>query len=216
MPEDLIFSFSQNWNFDEEGGKAAAPIRIWSGKKQSESGSATAEGAVDCTSCFATFQVAATIKYLVAAGTYWTGWPYLETKFMAELSLKAVANVDLQAQFTAEYNYESPVKRIASISPMLNEALGNFNILGFPLMLGVTFGIDISVGVKFNAKAELKLTVGADVVCNYKFGFYLNYDRPDQRRNGCQFTYHPLKLDISGAIEVNIQPENESLRYPDF
>lgn len=122
---------------------------------------------------------------------------------MSELSLKALANVDIAASFSAAYDWEPPAKRLASITPMLNEALGNFNILGFPLMLGVTFGLDISVGVKFSAKAALRFSVGADIVCNYKFGFYLGYDRPDQRRNGCQFNYHPVDFQVSGAIEVS-------------
>jgi hypothetical protein len=159
-------------------------------------------GSIDCVSCYSTFKVDATIKYSVEVGTRWIFWPYAELKFMAELTVRAVANIDLNLKVSAAYDYEPPAKKIASITPMINEALGSFNIIGIPFMLGATFGIDVSVGVKFSVKANLEVAVGADTVCTYKFGIYHNYDRPDPRDNGCQFKYHPAVFSATGVIEV--------------
>ncbi len=159
-------------------------------------------GSIDCVSCFSTFKVDATIKYYVEVGTRWLFWPYAELKFMAELTLRTVANIDLNLKASAAYDYEPPAKKIASITPMINEALAKFDIIGMPYTLKATFGIDVSVGVKFSVKAELHVAVGADMVCNYKFGIYHNYDRPNSRDNGCQFKYHPAVFYATGAIEV--------------
>jgi hypothetical protein len=195
--------FLQNWNFNREEGRAASNINFWRKTAQDEARRFFGSGSVDCVSCYATFKVDARIRYEIEAGFTWYLFPYLNYKFMAEFSLQAIANIDVQFDFSATYNYEPPARQLAKIRPMLNEALGAFNILGFPLSLSVTFGLDISVGIKFHAKSLLFISAGADVVCNYKFGVYHNYDR-DTRNNGCRFNYHPLVARAAGAIEVTI------------
>ena len=125
-------------------------------------------GSIDCVSCFSTFKVDATIKYSVEVGFHWF-WPYAELKFMAELTLRAVANIDLNLKVSAAYDYEPPAKKIASITPMINEALASFNIIGIPFMLGATFGIDVSVGVKFRPNWKLQLELIQCAPTNLEF-----------------------------------------------
>jgi hypothetical protein len=205
------FVLSQNWNFNQATGQASKSLNLWYRQIQSSvtdedsgySGSTTLTASVDCVSCFAQFKATATIKFRLDFEVKWAWfipYPSLNVKFMAEISIRAIANIDLKFAFdyAAEYEYS---KKLASITPMLDEALAGFNILGFPLTLGITYGLDISVGVTFAAKAKLGVTVGADVQCNYKFGVYHNYDRPTQP-NGCSRSYHRPKGWAEGSIEV--------------
>lgn len=162
------------------------------------------KASVDCVSCFAQFKASATIKYQLNFEVSWwlfIPYPSLNVRFMAEVSIRAIANIDLKFKFdyAAEYEYS---KQLASITPMLDQALASFNILGFPLTLGITYGLDISIGVSFSAKADLEVTVGADVQCNYKFGVYHNYNRPTQP-NGCSRSYHTPRGRAAGSIEVS-------------
>jgi hypothetical protein len=199
------FVLSQNWNFNQATGQASKSLNLWYRQIQSSTsaGSTTLTASVDCVSCYAQFKASATIKYRLQFECKWwlfIPYPSLDVRFMAEISIRAIANIDLKFAFdyAAEYEYS---KKLASITPMLDEALAGFNILGFPLTLGITYGLDISVGVTFAAKAMLGVTVGADLQCNYKFGVYHNYDRPTQP-NGCSRSYHRPKGWAAGSIEV--------------
>ncbi len=189
---------SQNWNFNQETGKASTNLNLWNRQ------TSTQRASVDCVSCYAQFKASATVKYRVEYGIRWE-WifvpvPFVDVKFMAEVSLRAIANIDLQFSYDYAYEYEYS-KKLATLTPMLDQALGGFNILGIPLTLGITYGLDITVGVKFAAKAALQVTVGADVQCNYKFGVYSGYERPTQP-NGCSRAYHSPKGSAAGSIEV--------------
>ena len=192
------FVLSQNWNFNQERGAASTSINLWN--RQGTLGRAS----VDCVSCYAQFKASAVIKYRVEYGVKWEFWvipvPFVDIKFMAEVSIRAIANIDLKFFYDYAYTYEYS-RKLASITPMLDQALGGFNILGFPLTLGITYGLDITVGVTFAAKADLQVTVGADVQCNYKFGVYHNYPRPNQP-NGCSRSYHKPAGWAAGSIEV--------------
>ena len=185
----------QNWNYNQEKGKASTSINLYD--KQL---SANSRVSVDCVECFAQFKASATIKYSIQAGIQRWFSPYCNIMFMAEISIRAIANIDLRFAFDYAYEY-SYQKKLASIVPMLDQALSSFRILGFPLTLGVTYGLDISVGVDFKAQAALQVTLGADLQCNYKFGIYYNYPRPSQP-NGCSFKYHKPQGSAEGSIEV--------------
>ncbi len=180
----------QNWNYNSEKGKASRSINLYTRSGVS----------IDCVECFAQFKASATVKYSVAAGVRRWFRPYLNVQFMAEISIRAIANIDLQFAFNYEYEY-SYKQKLASIIPMLDQALSSFSVLGIPLTLRFTYGLDISVGVDFKAAAALQVTVGADVECNYKFGIYYNYEKPSQP-NGCSFTYHEASGLASASIEV--------------
>ena len=71
------------------------------------------------------------------------GTPYCNVKFMAELTITAITNVDLLFTFAFAYNWTPDPIKLASITPMMDQALASFSILGFPLTLGVSYGIDI-------------------------------------------------------------------------
>lgn len=189
----MCFVLLQNWNFNQETGAASKSLNLWNGNVGG------VDASIDCVSCFAQFKASSTIKYSVAYGTSWLK-PYIEFRFMAEVSIRAIANIDLQFSLQYAYEYEYS-KKLASIIPMLDEALSSFSILGFPLTLGVTFGLDITIGVTFAAQAKLVMTIGADVQCNYKFGMYYNYPRPTQP-NGCSHSYHSPVGTAEGSIEV--------------
>jgi hypothetical protein len=62
---------------------------------------------------------------------------------MAELSITALTNVDLAFNFDFEYRWTPEPIKLASITPLMDQALAGFNIMGFPLTLGVSYGIDI-------------------------------------------------------------------------
>jgi hypothetical protein len=189
------FVVSQNWNFNQETGKASTNLNLWNRPTRDGNGKLS----VDCVNCFAQFKASATVKYKAEYGTNWFV-PYLKMAFMAEISIRAIANIDLQFMF--EYAYENEYsKKLASITPMLNQAMSGFSILGFPLTLGITYGLDITIGVTFAAQAKLGVTLGADVQCNYRFGIYYNYPRPSQP-NGCSRSYHRPKGTAEGSIDV--------------
>jgi hypothetical protein len=192
----------QNWNFNREEGRAASNINFWKKSAQDEARRFSGWGSADCVSCYAAFRVDARIKYELKAGVHFFLSPFFDFKFMAEFSLQAIANIDLQLNMSGSYEYEPPALQLARIQPMLNSALGAFNILSIPLTLSVSFGLDISVGIKFKAQALLFLSAGADLVCNYKYGVYMGYER-NATNNGCKFNYHPLVANASAAIQVN-------------
>jgi hypothetical protein len=96
------------------------------------------------------FKTNAVVKFYVGTGLSW-GVPYCNLKFMAELTLTAIANVDLLFTFAFAYNWTPDPVKIASITPMLDQALAGFSILGFPLTLGVSYGIDIKWGTAASA-----------------------------------------------------------------
>jgi hypothetical protein len=187
----------QNWNYNSAQGKASRSINLYTRNGVS----------IDCVECYAQFKASAIIKYSVAAGFRRSGpwwnpipYPYAEVRFMAEISITAIANIDLQFAFNYAYEY-SYEQKLASIIPMLDQALSRFSIAGIPLTLRVTYGLDISIGVDFKVAAALQVTVGADVKCSYKFGIYYNYARPSQP-NGCRFKYHEAKGFAEASIEV--------------
>jgi hypothetical protein len=62
---------------------------------------------------------------------------------MAELSITALTNVDLAFNFDFAYRWTPEPIKLASITPLMDQALAGFNIMGFPLTLGVSYGIDI-------------------------------------------------------------------------
>ena len=79
---------------------------------------------------------------------------------MAELSITALTNVDLAFNFDFEYRWTPEPIKLASITPLMDQALAGFNIMGFPLTLGVSYGIDIKcVLVPFSRAAVGVLTL---------------------------------------------------------
>ncbi len=196
----------QNWNYNPSEGQASRSINLYQGSGVS----------IDCVECFAQFTASATVKYSVEAGVEWSWgipYPYASVRFMAEISIRAMANIDLKFGFNYAYEY-SYTQKLASIVPMLDQALSSFSVLGIPLTLRFTYGLDISVGVDFKAAAALQVTVGADVECNYRFGIYYNYEKPSQP-NGCIFNYHDPQGSARGSIEVIFKmthsPSNSAL-----
>jgi uncharacterized membrane protein len=183
----------QSWNFNEEKGGEAKSINLWNSSLSEQS-----KASVDCVSCYARFTAAATIKFEISVSVI--PWR-VTTKLMAEISVNAIANVDLKFSFNYEYEFEYS-KKLLTITPMINQNLANFNVLGFNNILKATYGIDISVGVKFEAKAEFAVTVGADIQCNFKFGVYHNYE-PSSTDDGCSHNFHPPKGNfVKGSVEV--------------
>jgi hypothetical protein len=181
----------QNWNFNSEEGGAARSINFF--EREFDNGMAS----VDCVSCFARFKAALSVKFDISVG-----WKGVKATFLAEISISAVANVDVKFSFNYDYEYEYK-KKLASITPMLNQNLQTFKILGLGSHpLGVTYGLDISIGVKFEAKANFDMTVGADFQCNFKFGVYYNI-KPSSKGNGCTHSFHkPSGEFLTGSVQV--------------
>ena len=192
----------QNWNFNREEGRAASNINFWNKTAQDAARGFSGRGSADCVSCYASFKVDARIKYDLKAGIHFLLSPFFEYKFMAEFSLQAIANIDLQLNMSGSYEYEPPAQKLAQIIVMSDRTLSQFSIFGIPVVLTVSLGLDISVGIKFKAQALLFLSAGADLVCNYKYGVYMGYERTTTN-NGCKFNYHPLVANASAAIQVN-------------
>jgi hypothetical protein len=150
--------FVQSWNYNQPQGKAAKSLTLWQTKRQNSNLMLTSS--IDCTNCFAQvstlhltpcqrwnqcaiqFKTSALIKFNIATGMSW-GVPYCNLKFMAELSITAITNVDLAFNFAFAYTWAPQPIKLASITPLMDQALAGFNILGFPLTLGVSYGIDI-------------------------------------------------------------------------
>ncbi len=193
----FFFASLQSWNFDEEEGGAAKPINLWN-----RSLSENTKASVDCVKCYARFTAAATIKFEISVRPAFALPPWtFTTKLMVEISLNAIANVDIKFSFNYEYEWEYS-KKLLTITPMINQNLASFKVLGFNNILKATYGIDISVGVKFEAKAEFAVTVGADIQCNFKFGVYHNY-KPSTERDGCSHSFHkPEGKFVTGSVEV--------------
>lgn len=192
----------QNWNFNREEGRAASNINFWKKSAQDEARRFSGSGSADCVSCYASLKVDARIKYELKAGIHWFFKPFFDYKFMAEFSLTAIANIDVQVNMTGSYEYEPPAQKLAQIIVMSDRTLSQFYIFGIPVVLTVSLGLDISVGIKIKSQAFLFLSAGADLQCNYIYGVYHGYDNT-AKNNGCKFNYHPLVANASAAIQVN-------------